>query len=228
MLSLMRKLKERFLYGGRARLSPSERAIMDALLGAMPEALAKPVMDQITHIRLIQEWSGGRVVRFFLSKAEDAISTKTTEFRLCEFSLSGETSPIRGELVLNRGVISTLEFSRPIKHGLAYGVEEVVVHTNLQENQLVETAKAGYPDLLAAIQAIQDLEGVRVLQPEGMWSFPAEDGTFGVCAEGQSGRLCFRIDGPLQVALLGEDGELIEEMTQLSKDGLRERLAKGF
>jgi hypothetical protein len=124
-MSWLKDLGQWLLYGGSTRLRPYERSLLERAATELGGTESLTLLEQVASVRRVQRFHKDRLVTFHLD-TEDSRPTRLSvsgdTYCLAKFKLRGAGGRSSAAVITHRGVLSSLEFSRPPKHALADGL----------------------------------------------------------------------------------------------------------
>lgn len=119
----LKRLLDWALYGGTKRLKPYETACLSLLLERLPSGARAILEEQLQRFDLIQRAVGGRLMVFYFLHSSGGdrplprLSVTGDENRVARLVVApeGGGGTVRVDVVLHRGLLSSLQFSRDPK-----------------------------------------------------------------------------------------------------------------
>lgn len=135
-------------FNGRFSLTKAETALMDAVIGKLPQEDANAFRTQVKSMEYLQRWHKGRVVYFWHGRyTGPLLSRRDTQCCVAQVSLKEAGKSTVANVVSIRGVLRMLQFRRT--PGVSMTVESVVLYPQkyVDVEQAVHRSEHGKEDV---------------------------------------------------------------------------------
>ena len=163
-MSILRRLLDKLMYGGSARLRPYEEMCLKEAQAHVSGPAAAVFDEQVRAIQYVQRFSNEKLtVLFFLKKEREIqlFANRAPELRVGRLTIEGVSGKkIRCHVVCHEGRLSTLEFSRPPRPELSAGARVAAVEILEDLLAVEETRPAREGDMVRRLREAVPLSNI--------------------------------------------------------------------